>query len=79
MPAMTIRHYLKGGDRFDPETIRVMGIAFETAIESMRNWGVLDPPREALANAIIESARSGERDVERLCNVALEACSKPTR
>jgi hypothetical protein len=51
-----------------------MGIAFETAIQGLRNWGVLDPPREAIAKAIIDLARGGERDPERLCDTALKAC-----
>ena len=50
---MPIRHYLDG-ERFDPETTRLLGIAFETAIQALRNRGVVDPPREAIARAIIE-------------------------
>ena len=73
---MPIRHYLDG-ERFDPETTRLLGIAFETAIQALHNWGVDDPPREAIARAIIGFAKAGERDPERLCDLALEACSKP--
>ena len=54
-----------------------MGIAFETAIQALHNWGVVDPPREAIAKALIDLAKAGERDPERLCDLALEACSKP--
>jgi|SRR3954466_15505671 hypothetical protein len=74
--SMPIRQYLDG-DRFHPETTRLLGIAFETAIQALHNWGVLDPPREAIARAIIGFAKAGERDPERLCDLALEACSKP--
>jgi hypothetical protein len=35
---------------------------------------VLDPPREAIAKAVIDHAKGGERDPERLCDAALEAC-----
>ena len=73
---MPIRHYLDG-ERFDPETTRLLGIAFETAIQALHTWGVDDPPREAIARAIIGFAKAGERDPERLCDLALEACSKP--
>jgi hypothetical protein len=73
---MPIRQYLDG-ERFDPETTRLLGIAFETAIQALHNWGVDDPPREAIARAILGSAKAGERDPERLCDLALEACSKP--
>ena len=73
---MPIRAYLDG-QRFPPETIRLMGIAFEIAIQALRNRDVVDPPREAIASAIISFANAGERDPERLCDLALEACSKP--
>ena len=73
---MPIRQYLDG-ERFDPETTRLLGIAFEFAIQALHNWGVVDPPREAIARAIIGFAKAGERDPERLCDLALEACAKP--
>ena len=72
---MPIRQYLDG-ERFDPETTRLLGIAFEFAIQALHSWGVDDPPREAIARAIIGFARAGERDPERLCDLAVEACSK---
>jgi hypothetical protein len=72
---MPIRQYLDG-ERFDPETTRLLGIAFEFAIQALHNWGVIEPPREAIARAIIGFARAGERDPERLCDFAVEACSK---
>jgi hypothetical protein len=73
---MPLRQFLDG-QKFDLETTRLMGIAFETAIQALHNWGVLDPPREAIARNIIGFAKAGERDPERLCDLALEACSKP--
>jgi hypothetical protein len=73
---MPLRQYLDG-HKFDFETTRLMGIAFETAIQALHNWGVLDPPREAIARAIIGFAKAGERDPERLCDLALETCSRP--
>jgi hypothetical protein len=60
---------------FDAETVRLLGVAFEMAIESLRNRGVDEQPREAIARAIIDLAKAGERDPERLCELALEACS----
>jgi hypothetical protein len=73
---MPIREYLDG-ERFDPETTRLLGIALETAIQALHYWGVDDPPRAAIARAIIGFAKAGERDPERLCDLALEACAKP--
>ena len=60
---------------FDPETRRVMGIAFEMAIQALHNRDVVDPPREAIARTILGFAKAG--DPERLCDLALEACAKP--
>jgi hypothetical protein len=73
---MPMRPYLDG-QRFDAETTRLMGIAFETAIQALRNRSVIEPPREAIARATIGSAQAGERDPERLCDLALEACARP--
>ena len=44
---MPIRAYLNG-EGFDPETVRLMGLAFEMALASLRS-GCTDPLREALA------------------------------
>ena len=72
---MPIRAYLDG-HIFPPGTIRLMGIAFEMAIQALHNRDVVDPPREAIARAIIDFAKAGERDPERLCDLALESCAK---
>ena len=70
---MPIRSYLDG-HRFDPETVRLMGIAFEMALVALqRTDGVVNPTREAIAQKIIVLARTGERDPERLCEGALKA------
>ena len=72
MPAMPIRHYLQG-HRFDAETVRLMGIAYETALVALLQRRREDPLREAAAHKIIELAEAGERDPERLCEGALKA------
>ena len=65
---MPIRSYLDGHS-FDGETVRLMGIAFEMALGSLRATpGHADPVREAAARKIIELAKAGERDPERLCD-----------
>jgi hypothetical protein len=70
---MPIRQYL-GTHRFDPETTRLMGIALETACQALRGQGLDDPPREAIARVIINLAKGGERNPDRLCDAALQAC-----
>jgi hypothetical protein len=71
---MPIRAYLDG-HKFDGETIRLMGIAFELALASFRSTPCDDPLRAAIAHNIIALAKTGERDPERLCEAALKAVS----
>ena len=70
---MPIRAYLQG-HRFDAETVRLLGIAFEMAIVALQQAdGTVSPTRDAIAHTIIELAKAGERDPERLCDGALKA------
>jgi hypothetical protein len=51
---------------FDPETTAVLGLAYEKA-----SAGLADTyAREVVAKRIIEAARRGERDIERLVSYA---------
>jgi hypothetical protein len=69
---MPIRAYLDG-QRFDPETTRLMGIAFEMAVVALQHTeGIVNPTRDAVAKKIVELAKAGERDPERLCEVVLK-------
>ena len=78
---MPIRPYLEG-HRFDPETVRLMGIAFEMGLAVLqRTEDIVNPTRDALAKKIIELAKAGERQPGRLCDAAvqaLRAVSDPT-
>jgi hypothetical protein len=70
---MPIRAYLEG-QRFDLETIRLMGIAFEMALVALpRTEGIGSPTRDEVAQKIIDLAKDGERNPERLCEAALQA------
>ena len=70
---MPIHRFLDGHHRFDPETVRLMGLAFEMALASLRPApDYTDPVREVIARKIIELAEAGERDTERLSDGALE-------
>jgi hypothetical protein len=63
---------------FDPNTLQIMGIALDSAWYKLlvsgsaltASWRA-EHTREALASQIVASAKLGERDVERLCDVAL--------
>lgn len=67
---MPIRRYLHG-ERFDAETLRAMGGAFEGARATLRGeqWG--DGADTIIARHIIALALGGERDADRLCDYAL--------
>jgi hypothetical protein len=67
---MSLRTYLDD-QSFDAETVRLMGVAFEIALATLRPPDS-DPLREAVAWKIIELAKAGERDPERLCDGALK-------
>jgi hypothetical protein len=67
---MPITSFL-GDQKFDPETTRVMGVAFEMARAAVkRDWGGLYA-NHSIAKRIIELAKDGERNPDVLCEQAL--------
>jgi hypothetical protein len=68
----TINNYIKQFSAFDPETIAVMGIAYDKALKSFPTSAPKDV-REVIAARIINGARNGEQDSNRLCEIALSA------
>jgi hypothetical protein len=76
---MPIRAHLDG-QKFDSETIRVMGLAFEMALVALRLADRGDLANEVLARKIVDLAKAGERDPDRLCEgVLLEFRGPPRR
>jgi hypothetical protein len=73
---MPIRPHLDG-QRFDPETIRVMGLAYEMALIALRLGDRGDLANEVLAHKIMDLAKAGERDPERLCDGVLQEFRAP--
>ena len=73
---MPIRPHLDG-QKFDPETIRVMGLAFEMALVALRLADRGDLANEVLARKVMELAKAGERDPERLCEGVLMHFQQP--
>ena len=59
--------------RFDAETKRVMGIAFEMARVALRPSDQDDLAHEIVAHGIITQAKAGERDPELLCEGTLKS------
>ena len=72
---MAIRLHLDG-EKFDPETIRVMGLAFEMALVALRLADRGDLANDVLARKIMDLAKAGERDPERLCEGVLHGVSR---
>jgi hypothetical protein len=68
---MPIRPFLNG-EQFDQETVRILGCAFEQCCVALRIGFCDDNVRQAIANKIIELARTGERSPDRLCERALK-------
>ena len=73
---MPIRPFLKDDHSFGPEDIAKMSAAFESALRKLGLGDRSDPGATAVAKLIIEFAKAGERDPERLCALALQKLSK---
>ena len=58
---------------FDPDTTHIMGKAFDGACKELHGIGQSDLVKSIIAKRIIQIARNGERDPNRLCQRALQA------
>jgi hypothetical protein len=74
---MPIRPFLKQGHGFDDEAVRAMGLAYEFARSELRIIGE-NKLNGAIATKIIELARTGERDPDKLCDFAINGLFQPT-
>ena len=63
--------------RFDQETVRILGVAFEQVCIVLRIGDCGDDVKNAIANKIIELAKTGERNPDVLCERALEDIRQP--
>ena len=59
--------------QFDPETIAILGTAYDQAISRVNGQGQSEVVREVIAKRIVVLASKGERDPNRLCETALRA------
>ena len=73
---MSITPFLNG-ERFDEETRRALGVAFEMTCIAMRVGDCADDVRQAVADKIIALANAGERNPDRLCEEALKDIRTP--
>jgi hypothetical protein len=75
---MPITPYLDcDGFRFDPETKRIMGVAFEMTCAALRLADRDDPVVAIVAKKIVELAKAGERNPDLLCEQALRDLRAP--
>ena len=66
----TISKYIQQPEAFEPDTLSVMGAAYERALSALPT----SPPnsvREVIATHIINGARAGERNPDTRCQMAL--------
>ena len=73
---MPIRSFLNG-EQFDQETVRILGVAFEQVCIGLRTGDCADDVKQAIANQIIELAKTGERNPDLLCERALTDIRQP--
>jgi hypothetical protein len=65
-----VRPFLNG-EQFDPETVRILGVAFAQVAIALRIGDCDEDVKQAIANKIIELAKTGERNPDLLCESAL--------
>jgi hypothetical protein len=73
---MPIRPYVDGR-KFDDETVRVLGLAFEAVCIALRIGDSADDVRRAIAARVISLAENGERNPDILCELALKDIRTP--
>jgi hypothetical protein len=69
---MSIEPFLQGR-AYDPELTRIMGLAFDNALNGLHDSGQPAVVQEIIAKRIVDLAATGERDPVRLAAKALEA------
>ena len=56
---------------FDPEEVTAVNQAYDLACQTLQNIGQLEVDREIIARGILQAAGSGERDANKLCELAI--------
>jgi hypothetical protein len=74
---MPIRLIIKNDHAFSPEEAIVLVEAFEATLAALRLKDRDDPLTMVVANRIIELAKKGERDPDRLRDLTLGSLDKP--
>jgi hypothetical protein len=72
---MPIRSMLQHDHAFSPEEVAALATAFENCLAGLKLKDRDDPATMAVAKVIIELAKAGECDPERLCALAIKHIS----
>ena len=67
---MPITPFLNG-ERFDPETRRILGVALELTCIALRTGDCADDVKQAIADKLFALAKTGERNPDVLCERVL--------
>ena len=73
---MSITPFLDG-QKFDLETTRIVGVAYEMVRAALRLADRGDLVNEVIATKVIELAKAGETNPDRLCEQALDYFREP--
>ena len=73
---MPITPFLNG-ERFDLESMRVLGVAFEMVCIALRTGDCDDGVKQAIATKLIALAKAGERNPDRLCEEVVKDIRRP--
>ena len=68
---MPITPFLNG-ERFNPETRRLLGVALELTCIALRTGDCADDVKQAIADKLIALAKAGERNPDVLCEEVLK-------
>jgi len=63
-------------EAFDPQAVKAMMAAFDRACDALGLERTHDAVTETLAKTIVEQARAGERDPDKLCAMTLAALKR---
>jgi hypothetical protein len=67
---------IRADESYQPELIEAMRLAFHRTCEALQLTNTDDALTEIIAERIIELAKTGERDPDRLCSQALDGLSE---
>jgi hypothetical protein len=72
-----ILQFVRPIDAFDPETLTILGEAYDKAVASLKGGEHRAIVLETMALRVLDLAAQGERDPERLCQAARRGLAPP--